>query len=185
LSLLADERCGGRHGKGMCASSEIGPMANLNRASNQIVARLFTNGVNAQGAKVMSMNEDRFAGTAKNVGGRVEQGFGRATGDVKTEVEGKFKRATAAGQDVYGQAKDAAGEAYEQAKDAVGEAARSVQEHAAPLEEFLRNAIESAVYFRGCRAGHRLVHRPHGRTFGLLELARPTRSPGLTVHPPA
>jgi uncharacterized protein YjbJ (UPF0337 family) len=122
------------------------PNANLNRASNQIVARLFTNGVNAQGAKVMSMNEDRFAGTAKNVGGRVEQGFGRATGDVKTEVEGKFKQATGAAQDVYGQAKDAAGEAYGQAKDTVGDAARSVQEQAAPLEEFLRNAIESRPY---------------------------------------
>ena len=167
LSLLADERCGGRHGKGMCASSPIAPNANSNRASNQIVARLFTNGVNAQGAKVMSMNEDRFAGTAKNVGGRVEQGFGRATGDVKTEVEGKFKQATGAAQDAYGQAKDAAGEAYGQAKDAVGDAARSVQEQAAPLEEFLRNAIEkSAVYLGGCRAGHRLVHRPHGADKG-------------------
>ena len=60
----------------------------------------------------MSMNEDRFAGTGKNVGGRVEQGFGRATGDVKTEVEGKIKQATGAAQDIYGQAKDAAGEAY-------------------------------------------------------------------------
>ena len=38
----------------------------------------------------MSMNEDRFAGTGKNVGGRVEQGFGRAPGDVRTDVEGKL-----------------------------------------------------------------------------------------------
>jgi uncharacterized protein YjbJ (UPF0337 family) len=122
------------------------PIANVKRASNQIVARLFTNGANAQGAKVMSMNEDRFGGTAKNVGGRVEQGFGRATGDVKTEVEVKFKQAAGAAQDVYGQAKDAAGEAYEQAKDAVGDAARSVQERAAPMEEFLRSAIENRPY---------------------------------------
>lgn len=56
----------------------------------------------------MPMNEDRFAGTAKNVGGRVEQGFGRATGDMKTEAEGKMKQATGAAQDLYGQAKDAA-----------------------------------------------------------------------------
>src|SRR3954470_4646401 len=73
----------------------------------------------------MSMNEDRFAGTAKSVGGRVEQGFGRATGDVKTETEGKIKQATGTAQDVYGQAKDAAGEAYGQAKDAVVDAAKS------------------------------------------------------------
>ncbi len=94
----------------------------------------------------MSMNEDRFSGTAKNVGGRVEQGFGRATGDVKTEIEGKVKQATGAAQDVYGQAKDAAADAYGHAKEAVGDAARSVQEHTAPWEEFLRNAIESRPY---------------------------------------
>ena len=94
----------------------------------------------------MSMNEDRFDGTAKNLGGRVEEGLGRTAGDVKTATEGKIKQATGAAQDVYGQAKDAAGEAYGQAKDAVGDAARSVQEHAAPLEEFLRNTIESRPY---------------------------------------
>jgi uncharacterized protein YjbJ (UPF0337 family) len=94
----------------------------------------------------MSINEDRFAGTAKNVGGPVEQGFGRATHDVKTEAGGKIKQATGAAQDVYGKGKEAAEEAYGKAKDAVGDAARSVQEHAAPLEEFLRNAIESRPY---------------------------------------
>ena len=47
----------------------------------------------------MSMNEDRFAATGKNLGGHVEQGFGRATGDVKTDVEGKIKQATGAAQD--------------------------------------------------------------------------------------
>jgi uncharacterized protein YjbJ (UPF0337 family) len=107
---------------------------------------LFNNGVNAQGAKAMSMNEDRFAGTGKNLGGHVDQGFGRAPGDVKTEVEGKIKQATGAAQDAYGQAKDAAADAYGHAKEAVGDAARSVQEQAAPWEEFLRNAIESRPY---------------------------------------
>ena len=94
----------------------------------------------------MSMNEDRYAGTGKNVSGRVEQGLGRATGDVKTEVEGRIKQATGAAQDIYGQAKDAAADAYGKAKEAAGDAARSVQEHAAPWEEFLRNAIESRPY---------------------------------------
>ena len=83
----------------------------------------------------MSMNEDRFAGTAKNLGGRVEQGFGRATGDVKTETEGKIKQATGTAQDVYGQA-----------KDAVVDAAKSAQDQVAPLEEFLCNTIESRPY---------------------------------------
>ena len=94
----------------------------------------------------MSMNEDRFAGTARNVGGRVEQGFGRAVGDTKIEIEGKMKQATGTAQDLYGQAKDAAGDAYGQVKEVAGDATRSVQQHAAPMEEFLRNAIESRPY---------------------------------------
>ena len=83
----------------------------------------------------MSMNQDPFSGTGKNFSGHIEQGFGRATDDVKTELEGKIKQATGAAQDVY-----------EQAKDAAGDAARSVQEQAAPLEEFFRTTIETRPY---------------------------------------
>ena len=81
----------------------------------------------------MSMNQDRFSGTGKNFGGQVEEGFGRVTD--KTEVQGKMKQAAGAAQDLYAQAKDAA-----------GDAAKSVQEQAAPLEEFLRNTIETRPY---------------------------------------
>jgi uncharacterized protein YjbJ (UPF0337 family) len=83
----------------------------------------------------MSMNEDRVVGTARNVGGQLEEGFGRVTGDVKSQVEGKIKQATGAAQDLYGQARDAA-----------GDAAKAVQERAAPLEEALRNTIENRPY---------------------------------------
>ena len=77
----------------------------------------------------MSMNQDPFSGTGKNFNGQVEEGFGRVTG------EGKMKQAAGAAQDLYGQAKEAA-----------GDVARSVQEQAAPLEEFLRNTIETRPY---------------------------------------
>jgi uncharacterized protein YjbJ (UPF0337 family) len=30
------------------------------------------------------MNADRMEGTAKNMGGKLEEGFGRGTGDVKS-----------------------------------------------------------------------------------------------------
>ena len=81
------------------------------------------------------MNEDRVVGTARNVGGQLEEGFGRVTGDVKSQVEGKIKQATGAAQDLYGQARDAA-----------GDAAKAVQERAAPLEEALRNTTENRPY---------------------------------------
>ena len=38
------------------------------------------------------MNEDRVMGNAKNLGGQVEEEFGRATGDVKGQFQGNAKR---------------------------------------------------------------------------------------------
>lgn len=34
------------------------------------------------------MDENRVAGTAKNMGGKVEESFGRVTGDTKSHSEG-------------------------------------------------------------------------------------------------
>jgi uncharacterized protein YjbJ (UPF0337 family) len=81
------------------------------------------------------MNEDRLTGNAKNLGGQVEEGFGRATGDVKTQLQGKAKQAEGALQDVYGQAKEAAATAAEAIRESAGEA-----------DDFLRATIEQRPY---------------------------------------
>lgn len=54
------------------------------------------------------MDEHRVAGTAKNVGGKIEEGFGRLAGDMKSQVQGQAKQVQGAAEDLYGQAKDAA-----------------------------------------------------------------------------
>ena len=54
------------------------------------------------------MNEDRTAGTARNLGGKAEEGVGRVTGDIKEQVQGKLDRAAGAAQDLYGQTADVA-----------------------------------------------------------------------------
>ena len=54
------------------------------------------------------MNEDHISGTARNLGGKVEEGVGRATGDAKTQIQGKLDQAAGAAQDLYGQTADAA-----------------------------------------------------------------------------
>jgi uncharacterized protein YjbJ (UPF0337 family) len=79
------------------------------------------------------MNEDRLSGTAKNVAGQVEEGFGRATGDAKTQLQGKVRQMEGTLQDAYGQAKDTAAGAAETIT--AGEAA-----------DFLRAAIEERPY---------------------------------------
>jgi uncharacterized protein YjbJ (UPF0337 family) len=81
------------------------------------------------------MNEDRLSGTAKNVGGQVEEGFGRATGDVKTQLQGKVRQMEGTLQDAYGQAKDTAADAADAVRERAGEAA-----------DFLRAAIEERPY---------------------------------------
>ena len=59
------------------------------------------------------MDENRVAGTAKNMGGKIEEGFGRVTGDTKTQAEGIANRAVGAAQDLYGQARDFASDAVD------------------------------------------------------------------------
>jgi uncharacterized protein YjbJ (UPF0337 family) len=81
------------------------------------------------------MNEDRFAGTARNLGGKAQEGVGRLTGDTKTQVEGVINQAAGAAQDLYGQAKDTA-----------ADAGRAVRRGAVDAEDFLRHTIESRPY---------------------------------------
>ena len=81
------------------------------------------------------MTDDRISGSAKNIGGQVEEGFGRATGDVKMQVQGKARQAEGALQDLYGQTKQAAAEATE-----------AIREGASQPGDFLRTAIEERPY---------------------------------------
>ena len=81
------------------------------------------------------MNEDRLAGTAKNMGGQMESGFGRATGDVRTQAQGAAKQAEGTLQDIYGQAKDAA-----------VNTAQAVRETASNADDLVRPTIEQRPY---------------------------------------
>ena len=81
------------------------------------------------------MNEDRVIGTARNAGGKVQEGFGRVAGDTSTQVEGVINQAAGAAQDLYGQAKDAA-----------SDAAQVVRRGAVDAEDYLRHTIEKRPY---------------------------------------
>jgi uncharacterized protein YjbJ (UPF0337 family) len=78
--------------------------------------------------RIAPVDENRLYGTARNVGGKVEEGVGRATGDVKTQIQGKLDQAAGAAQDLYGQTADAA------------------RDTAANLDKWLRNTIETQPY---------------------------------------
>jgi uncharacterized protein YjbJ (UPF0337 family) len=81
------------------------------------------------------MTDDRIAGTAKNLGGKVQEGFGSMTGNRSQEAKGKANQAEGALQDMYGQAKDVAG-------DALGVAAQAADD----AQDFVRHYIEERPY---------------------------------------
>jgi uncharacterized protein YjbJ (UPF0337 family) len=81
------------------------------------------------------MNENRIEGAAKNMGGKVEEGFGRATGDVKSQLEGTVKQAAGAAQELYGQARETA-----------GDAAAIVRKQAGSFEQTIRDNLETRPY---------------------------------------
>jgi uncharacterized protein YjbJ (UPF0337 family) len=55
---------------------------------------------------VMPVDKDRVEGSAKNIKGKVKEGFGKLTGDAKTEAEGKADQAEGKAQNAIGGIKD-------------------------------------------------------------------------------
>lgn len=81
------------------------------------------------------MNVDRIEGNARVAGGKLEEGLGRTTGDVKTQLEGAMNKAAGAAQDIYGQVRETA-----------GDAAAVVRRQAGGLEEVIRENVEARPY---------------------------------------
>src|SRR6516164_1005814 len=76
----------------------------------------------------VDMDEDRIAGTARKLGGKVQEEVGRFTGDTQTQIKGMANQAAGTAQDLYGQAADAA------------------RDTAATFDKWLRNTIETQPY---------------------------------------
>jgi len=81
------------------------------------------------------MNEDRVVGTATNLGGKTQEGLGRASGDVSTQAKGVINQAAGTAQELYGQA-----------KESVSDAAEVVRQRATDVEDYIRYTIEKRPY---------------------------------------
>jgi uncharacterized protein YjbJ (UPF0337 family) len=57
-------------------------------------------------------DEDRIEGSAKNMGGKLKEGFGKLTGDTKTEAEGKSDQVEGKIQNTVGGIKDTVKDAF-------------------------------------------------------------------------
>jgi uncharacterized protein YjbJ (UPF0337 family) len=76
----------------------------------------------------IAMNENRVEGAVRNAGGKVQEGFGRMTGDARTRAEGIANQAAGKTQELYGQA------------------AETAQETASTLDDWLRHQIKTQPY---------------------------------------
>jgi len=74
------------------------------------------------------MDENRIEGSARNLGGKVQEGIGRVTGDAQSTIEGVVNQAAGTAQNLYGQSADVA------------------RQTASTLDSWLRNAIETRPY---------------------------------------
>ena len=74
------------------------------------------------------MDENRIEGTARNMGGKVQEEIGRITGDARTCAEGLANQAAGTAQDLYARAADTA------------------REQATTLDRWLRHNIETQPY---------------------------------------
>ena len=85
------------------------------------------------------MNEDRVAGTAKNIVGRAQESLGQVVGDAKTQVEGIANQVKGSAQDLYGHAR-------ESASQVASETAAATRQTASSFESSLRELIETQPY---------------------------------------
>jgi uncharacterized protein YjbJ (UPF0337 family) len=87
------------------------------------------------------MNEDRVVGTTKTLGGNLQEGLGRVSGDAGTEAAGLINQAAGAAQDLY-----------DHAKDTASDAAQVVRQGAVDAEDYVRQTIEKRPYTTACVA---------------------------------
>ena len=62
------------------------------------------------------VDKDRVEGSGKNIKGKIKEGFGKLTGDSKTQAEGKMDQTEGKVQNTVGGVKDAVKDAFSDRK---------------------------------------------------------------------
>ena len=99
------------------------------------------------------MDENCISGTAKNIGGKVEEGIGRVTGDTKTQAAGVARQVSGSAQDMYGQARDAVSDMSDTARDTAS-SFEKIRQGRSRLSRTLQSLSRSEWdgYWAGCTA---------------------------------
>jgi len=76
------------------------------------------------------MDSDRIKGSAKELGGKIEETAGHVTGSDETRADGVARQIEGKGQNLYGQAKDGLRDTADLAEQAYGEGQRYAKRRA-------------------------------------------------------
>ena len=87
------------------------------------------------------MDDNSTSGAANKYAGKLEEGFGRATGDAKTRVQGQMKQAEGSIQELYGQAVDSAEDAIDAVRQMPGSVDDTISGHYIETNPYTTAAI--------------------------------------------
>lgn len=113
------------------------------------------------------MDEDRFTGAARNLGGKIESAAGNLTGDNKTQASGMADQVIGTAQNAYGSVKESARQLAGDAPRYLDEALDSGQQYYRQGSQAMRDQFGTGpiteLLLAGA-AGYLLAYLVHGRS---------------------
>ena len=88
------------------------------------------------------MDENRFEGAARQVGGKIERAVGSVTGDEKSQAEGYLDDTIGSAQRGFGRAKDAVRDIADRASDHAGDFGSQMLDQIEEAGDYLAEQID-------------------------------------------
>lgn len=89
------------------------------------------------------MDENRFEGSVRNIGGKLEEVAGNLTGDTKLKVDGTMDRMAGSAQNAYGRAKDSVGDAVDSVLNQTGDIGASMLDQIEEVGDYLAEQVDA------------------------------------------
>lgn len=89
------------------------------------------------------MDENRFEGAVRNIGGKIESAAGDLTGDTKLQVDGAVDRLAGQAQGTYGKAADKVRDTVDTVRDQTGDMGSHLLDQIEEAGDYLADQIDA------------------------------------------